>query len=134
MGLFGFFGNNFQDDSKRPLVNKWLESLEPPDAQSLLELEHDFDLDDQTSSNTTPQEDNSPGMSSPIYRHYDWSQVQVSTWQDPFSTYDTPQYESSWQDARSKSYADHGYQRVLSYQVLDEPSSDEEDEEDEVGK
>jgi hypothetical protein len=128
MGLLGFFSNNWQDDSKRPLVNKWLEKLEPPDLQSLNELNQDFEFDAgyqsafSTSSSTHQSEETQPGMASPIQRHYDWSQVQVSSWQDPYRSYATPQYEASYS---------RGYNGVLDYQIADD--SDSEDEDDEEG-
>lgn len=133
MGLLGFFNSNFQDDSKRPLVNKWLETLEPPDQQSLLELDHDFDIHYYQPPTPSPpaSDTTSLEMSPPIQRHYEWSQVAVSTWEDPYQTYDTAPDENSWQDTTDKSYAGQGYQRALAYQIHDqEPSSDEEEEED----
>jgi len=139
MGLLGFFNYSFQDDSKRPLVNKWLETLEPPDQQSLLELEYDFDRHHYLSSTpSTPSTLSLPAsdiissmMSPPVQRHYDMSQVAVSAWQDPFQTYDTTPYDNSWQDTQDKSHVSHGYQRTLAYQVSDQESTSDEEEDDE---
>ena len=136
MGFLGLFKDNWQDDSKRPLVNKWLETLEPPDLESLSELEHDFDSDhehisDHQPTTVTPAAESSSGMSEHVSRHYDLSQVQFSTWQDPYRVYATPQYQNSWTSSRSA-----GNDIVYTYQVPDEEtSSEEEDEgEDDVGE
>jgi hypothetical protein len=146
MGLWGFFGNNYQDDSKRLFVNKWLDTLEPPDQESYSEPEFDIDvnepeldIDIDEPESTTPTPDIILPEMPQAQRYYDLSTVQFATWQDPFKTYAPPQYGSQ-HPAPYTSISNpqtYQYETIVSpYQVQDDESSSEEEdeEEEEVGK
>jgi hypothetical protein len=156
MVLWGLFSNNFQDDSKRPLVEKWLDTLEPPDLLELSEseLENESDIEGETESesdiegkaeaevdlNQRPLRAPVTRLLPPVMRHYDLSHVHFAQWQDPYqiqARQPSPPHPDPYSHGyNSNPQSLHKFEYAVirnPYQTQDEyvSSSEEEEEEDE---